>query len=195
MLSSKITIMEEELLLIFEDAEERFDKALEHLKHELVKLRAGKADIHILDGINIDYYGTLTPLSQVSNINTPDPKTVSIQPWEKSLIPTIEKAILEANIGLNPDNNGELIRLFIPPLTEERRKELVKKVKHEGETTKVSIRNIRREILEEIKRLQKEGLAEDTAKNKENDVQKMVDDNSKLIDEILQKKEKDILTI
>lgn len=187
--------MEEELLLIFEDAEERFDKALEHLKHELVKLRAGKADIHILDGINIDYYGTLTPLSQVSNINTPDPKTVSIQPWEKSLIPTIEKAILEANIGLNPDNNGELIRLFIPPLTEERRKELVKKVKHEGETTKVSIRNIRREILEEIKRLQKEGLAEDTAKNKENDVQKMVDDNSKLIDEILQKKEKDILTI
>ncbi len=195
MLSPKITIMEEELLLIFEDAEERFDKAIEHLKHELVKLRAGKADIHILDGINVDYYGTLTPLNQVSNINTPDPKTVSIQPWEKSLIPVIEKAILEANIGLNPDNNGELIRLFIPPLTEERRKDLVKKVKQEGENTKISIRNIRRETLEEIKRLQKDGLAEDTAKNKETDVQKMVDDNIKNIEDILQKKEKDILTI
>ncbi len=187
--------MEEEVLLLFEDAEERFEKALDHLKNELVKLRAGKADIHILDGIIVDYYGNATPLNQVSNINTPDPRTIAIQPWEKNLIPVIEKAILEANIGLNPDNNGELIRLFIPALTEERRKDLVKKVKQEGENTKISIRNIRRDVLEELKKLQKEGLAEDAVKIKENDLQKLVDDQIKAVDEILRKKETDIMTI
>jgi len=187
--------MDEEVAMLFEDAEERFEKAMEHLKHELVKLRAGKADPHILDGIMIDYYGTATPLSQVSNINTPDPRTIAIQPWEKQLIPIIEKTILEANIGLNPDNNGELIRLFVPPLTEERRKDLVKKVKQEGETTKISVRNIRRDVLEELKKLQKDGLSEDIVKTKENDLQKMVEDNIKQIDDITKKKETDIMTI
>ncbi len=187
--------MDEELEILFEDAGERFEKAQEHLKHELVKLRAGKADIHILDGIMVDYYGNLTPLNQVSNINTPDPRTIAIQPWEKTLIPVIEKTILEANIGLNPDNNGELIRLFIPPLTEERRKDLVKKIKQEGENTKISIRNIRRDILEELKKLQKDGLAEDTVKIKENDLQKMVDEQIKIIEETIRKKEVDIMTI
>ena len=187
--------MDEELALLFEDAQERFDKAIEHLKHELVKLRAGKADIHILDGIMVDYYGNMTPLNQVSNINTPDARTISIQPWEKSMIPVIEKAILEANIGLNPDNNGELVRLFIPPLTEDRRRDLVKKVKQEGENTKVSVRNIRRDVLEELKKMQKDGLAEDIVKTKENEIQKMVDDTIQKIDDILKKKEEDIMTI
>ena len=187
--------MDEEVTMLFEDAEERFEKAMEHLNQELTKLRAGKADIHILDGLMVDYYGTATPLSQVSNVNTPDPRTIAIQPWEKKLIPIIEKAILEANIGFNPDNNGELIRLFVPPLTEERRKDLVKKVKQEGETTKISVRNIRRDVLEELKKLQKDGLSEDVVKTKENDLQKMVDDNIKQIDDITKKKETDIMTI
>jgi len=187
--------MEEEILILFEDAEERFDKAIEHLKNELVKLRAGKADIHILDGIMVDYYGTATPLNQVSNINTPDPRTIAIQPWEKKMISVIEKAILEANIGLNPDNNGELIRLFVPPLTEERRKELVKKVKQQGEMTKISIRNIRHDVLEELKKLQKNGLSEDIEKTKENDLQNLVDANIKKVDDIIEKKENDIMTI
>ncbi|MEA3452051.1 MAG: ribosome recycling factor, partial [Bacteroidota bacterium] len=167
--------MDEEVAMLFGDAEERFEKAMDHLNQELVKLRAGKADVHILDNLMIDYYGTATPLTQVSNINTPDPRTVAIQPWEKKLIPVIEKAILEANIGLNPDNNGELIRLFVPPLTEERRKDLVKKVKQEGETTKISIRNIRRDVLEELKKLQKDGLSEDAVKSKEGDLKNLVD--------------------
>lgn len=187
--------MEEELLMLFEDAQERFDKSIEHLKNELVKFRAGKADIHILDGIMVDYYGTATPLNQVSNVNTPDPRTIAIQPWEKKLIPLIEKAILEANIGLNPDNNGELIRLFVPPLTEERRKDLVKKVKQQGEMAKVSIRNIRHDVLEELKKLQKDGLAEDIVKKKENDLQDMVNDYIKKVDDIAEKKEADIMTI
>ncbi len=187
--------MEEELLMLFEDADERFNKAIEHLKSELVKIRAGKADIHILDGIMVDYYGVTTPLNQVSNVNTPDPRTITIQPWEKKLIPIIEKAILEANIGLNPDNNGELIRLFVPPLTEERRKELVKKVKQQAETTKVSIRNIRHDVLEELKRLQKDGLPEDTVKTKEDDLQNSINEYIKKIDNISKKKESDIMTI
>ncbi|HIE15669.1 MAG TPA: ribosome recycling factor [Bacteroidales bacterium] len=187
--------MDEELTLLFEDAEERIEKALNHLKNELLKLRAGKADIHILDGVMVDYYGTLTPLTQVSNINTPDPRTISIQPWEKKLIPIIEKAILEANIGLNPDNNGELIRLFVPPLTEERRKDLVKKVKQEGENSKVSIRNIRRDVLEELKKLQKDGLSEDIVKTKEKVLQDLINNQIQKIDEITKKKEMDIMTI
>ncbi len=182
-------------MLLLEEAKEKFEKALEHLKNELVRIRAGKADIHLLDGIVVDYYGNKTPLNQVSNINTPDARTISIQPWEKAMIPVIEKAIMEANIGLNPENNGELIRIFIPPLTEERRKELVKQVKHEGEQTRIGIRNVRREILEELKKLKKEGLSEDVEKRKEQELEDMVKDYMKKIDEMLEKKEKDIMTI
>lgn len=182
-------------MILFEEAEEKFEKALEHLKNELVRIRAGKADIHLLDGIVVDYYGNKTPLNQVSNINTPDARTISIQPWEKAMIPVIEKAIMEANIGLNPENNGELIRIFIPPLTEERRKELVKQVKHEGEQTKIGIRNVRREILEELKKMKKEGLSEDLEKRKEEELEDMVKDYMKKVDEMLEKKEKDIMTI
>ncbi len=187
--------MDEEVMILFEEAEEKFEKALEHLKNELVRIRAGKADIHLLDGIVVDYYGNKTPLNQVSNINTPDARTISIQPWEKAMIPVIEKAIMEANIGLNPENNGELIRIFIPPLTEERRKELVKQVKHEGEQTKIGIRNVRREILEELKKMKKEGLSEDLEKRKEEELEDMVKDYMKKVDEMLEKKEKDIMTI
>ena len=182
-------------MLLLEEAKEKFEKSLEHLKNELVRIRAGKADIHLLDGIMVDYYGNKTPLNQVSNINTPDARTISIQPWEKAMIPVIEKAIMEANIGLNPENNGELIRIFIPPLTEERRKELVKQVKHEGEQTRIGIRNVRREILEELKKLKKEGLSEDVEKRKEQELEDMVKDYMKKIDEMLEKKEKDIMTI
>jgi ribosome recycling factor len=187
--------MEEEVMMLLEEAKEKFDKALEHLKNELVRIRAGKADIHILDGIVVDYYGNKTPLNQVSNINTPDVRTIAIQPWEKSMIPVIEKAIMEANLGLNPENNGELIRIFIPPLTEERRKELVKQVKHEGEQTKIGIRNVRREILEELKKMKKEGLSEDFEKMKEEELENMVKDYIEKVEEMLEKKEKDIMTV
>ena len=185
--------MDEELMLLLEEAKEKFDKALKHLKNELKHIRAGKADVHLLDDIVVDYYGNKTPLNQVSNINTPDARTISIQPWEKSLIPVIEKAIMEANLGLNPENNGEVIRIFIPPLSEERRKELVKRVKKEGEQTKIGIRNVRREILEELKKLKKEGLSEDIEKRKEEELENTVKEYIKKIDEMLEKKEEDIM--
>ncbi len=187
--------MEEEVMILFEEATEKFDKAIEYLKKELVKIRAGKADIHMLDGIMVDYYGNSTPLNQVSNVNTPDARTISIQPWEKSMIPVIEKAIIEANLGFNPENNGEQIRIFIPPLSEERRQQLVKQVKHEGEQSKIAIRNIRREIMETLKKMKKEGLPEDLEKRKEEELEDMVKKYIEEVEKILEKKEKDILTI
>jgi len=187
--------MEEEVQLYIDDANERMDKAIEHLHNELVRLRAGKANPHLLDGITVDYYGTNTPLNQVSNINTPDPKTIAIQPWEKNMLDPIEKAILNANIGITPINNGELIRLNIPPLTEERRKLLVKQVKQEGENAKISLRNTRRDTNEEIKKLQKDGLPEDLAKRAEDKIQKLTDDYTVKIDDVVNSKEKDIMTI
>ena len=187
--------MDEEVAMLFEDAEERLEKTIDHLKSDLSKIRAGKADIHILDGITIDYYGTPTPLSQVSNINTPDAKTIAIQPWEKALIPTIEKAIMEANIGLNPDNNGEIIRLFLPPLTEERRKQYVKQAHQEGETARIAVRSIRHDVLDELKKMQKDGLSEDIVKKKESAMQDLYNVYIKKIDEAISRKEKDIMTI
>jgi len=187
--------MTEELNMYLEDAKERMEKAIEHLENELMSIRAGKADPNILNGIFVDYYGTNTPLQQVSNINTPDARTIAIQAWEKNMIDVIEKAIMAANIGLTPVNNGELIRLNIPPLTEERRKELVKNVKAEGETAKISIRSIRKDINDEIKKLEKDGLSEDMAKDAEAEVQKLTDDFSKKVDEVVENKEKDILTV
>lgn len=191
----KTIVMTEDVQLVHEMAREKMEKALEHLETELSRIRAGKANVHILDGIMVDYYGTMTPLNQVSNISTPDAKTIAIQPWEKKMIDPIERAIQQANIGITPINNGELIRLGIPPLTEERRVTLVKQVKNEGENARVSIRNSRREANEEYKQMQKDGLSEDDAKRAEDLVQEMTKEFYEKIDAIVQSKEEDIMTI
>lgn len=187
--------MEEEVQLVLDIAEEKMENAINYLRDELSKLRAGKASPHLLDGIYVDYYGASTPLNQVSNINTPDPRNIIVQPWEKAMLEPIEKAILHANLGFNPVNNGEILRIMVPALTEERRKMLVKQVKGEGENARVSIRNARRDANEEIKKMQKEGLPEDAAKRAEQDIQKLTDSYSQKVDEMLQKKEEDIMTI
>jgi ribosome recycling factor len=187
--------MDELVIMVLDDTRDKMEKSIKHLENELIKIRAGKASTHIVDGILVDYYGVMTPLNQVSNIGTPDPKTVIVQPWDKNMISPIEKAIMQANIGITPENNGELIRLSIPPLTEERRRELVKQVKHEGEDTKVGIRNARREANEELKALQKDGLPEDEEKNGEAEVQKITDQYIERVDRELETKEKDIMTV
>lgn len=187
--------MNEEVQLLLDDAVEKMEKALKHLSDELVKLRAGKASPSMLDGIYIDYYGTQTPLQQVASINTPDARSIVIQPWEKKVISAIEKAIFAANIGMTPSNNGETVRLNIPPLTEDRRKGLVKQVKVEGENAKISIRNTRREVIEEFKKMGKNGLPEDMEKDAEDMAQKMTDKYYKKVDEILAKKEAEIMTV
>ncbi|TVR69841.1 MAG: ribosome recycling factor [Marinilabiliales bacterium] len=187
--------MEEEVQMILDIAEEKMEKALTYLRDELAKLRAGKASPHMLDGITVDYYGATTPLNQVSNINTPDPRSITIQPWEKSMLEPIEKAIQQANLGFNPVNNGEILRIVVPALTEERRKNLVRQVRGEGENARVSIRNARREANEELKRMQKDGLPEDAEKRAEQDVQKLTDSYSEKIEEVLKNKEEDIMTI
>lgn len=187
--------MNEEVDFLFEITIEKMDKAIKHLESELGRIRAGKANTSILDGIEVDYYGTTTPLNQVSNVSTPDAKTIAIQPWEKNMIDPIEKAIMAANIGLTPANNGELIRLNIPPLTEERRLQLVKQVKVEGENAKVSIRNARRDANEELKNLQKDGLPEDAQKKAETKVQEMTNNYTDKVDVLIDAKEKDVLTV
>ncbi len=187
--------MEEDVQLILDIAEEKMEKALVYLRDELAKLRAGKASPHMLDGITVDYYGATTPLNQVSNINTPDPRTIIVQPWEKSMLEPIEKAILHANLGFNPVNNGEMLRIVVPALTEERRRVLVKHVRNEGENARVSIRNARRDANDELRKMQKEGLPEDAAKKAEQDVQKLTDNYSRKVEEMLDRKEEDIMTI
>lgn len=188
-------IMNEEVQFCLEETKEAMNKAIEHLSTELVHIRAGKAHPRLLDGIFVDYYGSRTPLSQVANINTPDARTIAIQPWEKTMIEPIEKAIIAANLGLNPDNNGELIRLNIPHLTEERRRDIVKQVKAEGEHAKISIRTARKNANDEIKKLQKDGLSEDVAKDAEGMVQKYTDDFTKKIDKLIEDKEQEVLTV
>lgn len=185
----------EEIEFLLDAAKESMDAAIEHLIKELAKIRAGRAHASMLSGVYIDYYGSQTPLSQVSNINTPDARTISIQPWEKSLLGDIEKAIMVANLGLNPQNNGELIMINIPPLTEERRMNLVKQTKSEGEHAKVSIRNARKEANDEIKKLQKDTISDDLAKDAEENVQKLTDKYSAKVDDLLAQKEKDIMTV
>lgn len=187
--------MNEEIEIIKEETTDRMQGAVKHLDTELSKLRAGKATPTLLDGITVDYYGVNTPLSQVSNINTPDAKSVIIQPWEKSLLGAIEKAILAANIGLTPINNGEIIRINVPPLTEERRSQLVKMVKNEGESAKISIRNARKWANDELKRLLKEGLSEDAEKIAEDEVQELTDEYIKKVDNVVEAKEADIMTV
>jgi ribosome recycling factor len=187
--------MNEEVELIMEETKERMQKALEHLENELAHLRAGRANPLLLDGITVDYYGVNSPLTQVSNINTPDPKTILIQPWEKNILGTIEKAIMAANIGLTPVNNGEVIRINVPPLTEERRHQLVKQVRNEGETAKISLRNARKWANEELRRMLKEGLPEDIEKDATENVQKLVHDYTAKVDKVMALKEKDVLTV
>jgi ribosome recycling factor len=187
--------MDEEAKFHIDVAKEKMDKAIRHLDDELLHIRAGKATPTILDGIHVDYYGAIMPLAQVSSIGTPDPKTILIQPWDKSMFEVIEKAILAANIGLTPINNGEVIRLNIPPLTEERRKNLVKQIRNMAENTKISIRNARRETMEDFKKLQKDGLAEDVALDAEEKVQEMTDQYIKKVDVTVNTKEKEIMTV
>ncbi len=187
--------MQEEVELILDDAKEQMLKNIEHLDRELGKIRAGKANPRVLDGVMVDYFGTMTPLAQVANINTPDARTIAVRPWEKNMIAPIEKAIMAANLGLNPDNNGEIIRILIPPLTEERRRDLVKQVKKVCEESRIAIRNMRRDANEELKKLKKDGLAEDAEKDAENETQKLHDTMMKKIDELLALKEKDIMTV
>jgi ribosome recycling factor len=187
--------MQEELGLILESAEESMLKTINHLETELVKIRAGKASPTMLDGITADYYGSPTPISQVANITALDARTISVQPWEKNMLAVIERAIMAANIGINPQNDGSSIRLFLPPLTEERRKELVKKCNGEGEQAKISIRNIRRIAIEDIKKLQKDGLSEDAAKEAEAEVQTITDKHIVLVEKHLAAKEKEIMAV
>jgi ribosome recycling factor len=187
--------MSEELNIVLEDAGQTMGKAIQHLETELIKIRAGKANPNMLDGIMADYYGAPTAISQVANITAMDARTISVQPWEKNMLQVIERAIIAANIGINPQNDGNIIRLFLPPLTEERRKELVKRCNGEGESAKISIRNIRRVAIEDIKKLQKEGLSEDAAKDAETEAQAMTDKHIVLIEKLLVAKEKEIMSV
>lgn len=187
--------MTEEIQMFLEDAKERMNNSISFLDGEMAKIRAGRANVHMLDGVKVDYYGVMTPLNQVANLGIPDPRTIAIQPWDRNVIDQIEKAIQSANLGLNPVNNGEIIRINIPALTEDRRKNLVKQVKSEGENAKISIRNIRRDTNDEFKRMEKEGLSEDMEKDAEAEVQKLTDEFTKKIDELIDNKEKDIMTI
>ena len=187
--------MSEELELIKMDTESTMNKAISHLEAELIKIRAGKANPNMLDGIVADYYGSPTPLSQIANISVLDARTISVQPWEKKMLQPIERAIIASNIGINPQNDGNYIRLFLPPLTEERRKELVKRCYSEGENGKVSIRNIRRDAIEQIKKLQKDGLSEDAAKDAEAEVQEQTNRFIALIEKHLEVKEKEIMVV
>ena len=170
-------------------------KAISHLEVELTKIRAGKANPQMLDGIVVDYYGTPTPINQVGNISVMDARTISIQPWEKNMLQPIERAIIASNIGINPQNDGNIIRLFLPPLTEERRRDLVKRAQGEGEHSKVAIRNIRRDAIENIKKAQKNGLSEDAAKDAETNIQVVTDRYIALVEKHLGSKEKDIMSV
>lgn len=187
--------MSDELILLMDDTEGQMKKAISHLEAELIKIRAGKANPQILEGIMIDYYGALTPLNQVCNISVMDARTLSLQPWEKNMLQPIERAIIASNIGINPQNDGNYIRLFLPPLTEERRRELVKRANGEGEQSRVAIRSIRREAIEYIKKLQKEGLSEDEAKDAEKDIQELTDRYITLVDKHLVQKDKEIMAV
>ena len=184
-----------ETTAIMHDAEEQMKMTIEFLNETFSRIRAGRANTHILDGVRVDYYGSVVPLSNVATVTTPDARTILIQPWEKQMLKVIEKAIMDSEVGITPENNGELIRLGIPPLTEERRKQLVKQTKQEAEDAKISIRNARREGIDGVKKAVKNGLPEDAGKSAEDDLQKLHDRFIKLVDELFVEKEKEILTV
>jgi len=181
--------------MILEEAQDGMDKAISHLNLELGKIRAGRANPSMLDSVKVDYYGSLTPLSQIGNVSTLDSRTLTIQPWEKAMLDEITKAIINANLGLNPQNNGEVILISVPVLTEERRKELVKRAKSEGEHAKVSIRFQRKDANDMIKSLKDEGLSEDQIKDSEAEIQKITDSFTKKVDEFVGLKETDIMKV
>lgn len=187
--------MSEELNSIKAHTLDLMNKAISHLEAELVKIRAGKATPGMLDGLVVDYYGNPTPIGQVGNISVADARTLTIQPWEKNMLQPIERSIIAANIGVTPQNDGNMIRLFLPPVTEERRKELVKRAQAEGEHSKVAVRNIRRDSMEGVKKLQKNGLSEDVCKDGEKEIQETTDRFITLIDKHLASKEKEIMTV
>ena len=178
-----------------DNAQESMELAADYLEETLARIRAGKASAKLLDGIRVDYYGSQAPISNVANVSVPDARTIAITPWEKSMFRVIEKAIIDSDLGITPENNGEVIRLGIPPLTEDRRKQLVKQCKAEAETAKVSVRNARREAIDGLKKEIKQGLSEDMEKDAEAKVQKLHDKYLKQIDEIFAAKEKEILTV
>ncbi len=180
---------------ILNEAEELMESAVMYLDDALARIRAGKASARILDVVKVEYYGQMSPLSNVATITTPDARTIQIQPWEKKMLSEIERALINSSVGLAPSNNGECIRLMIPPLTEERRKELAKQCKGEAENAKVSVRNARRDAIDALKKQIKEGLPEDAEKDAENDAQKLHDKYVKRIDEIYAAKEKEIMTV
>ena len=187
--------MEEDIQLIKDSVKEDMNKAISHLEKALLKIRAGRANPAMLDGVRVDYYGAMTPLAQVANINTPDARTLRVQPWEKKLIPDIERAIINGNLGFNPMNNGEAIIINIPPLTEERRKSLVKMAREEGEEAKVSIRAGRKEGMDETKRLEKDGLAEDMGKDLEKQIQDLTNSYVAKVENLITEKEAEIMTV
>jgi len=181
---------------IIKSHQEKMGKAVEHARLEFIKIRTGKATTNLLDGVKVDYYGTPTPIQQVGNISTPDYHTITIQPWDKSIMGLIEKAILTSDLGLNPSNDGNLIRVPIPALNEERRKEIVKLVKKFAEESKVAIRNIRRDAIEDLKKKEKEDhFSEDERKSGETEIQKITDKHTKEVDELLAMKEKEIMEV
>jgi ribosome recycling factor len=185
----------EEVQLFLDDAKEHMDKAIQHLITVLAKIRAGKATPSMLDSIMVEYYGAMTPLNQVSSVTTPDAHTIFIKPWEKTIIQEIEKSIMNSDLGFNPQNDGEQVIINVPALTEERRKDLVKQVKNEGENAKISIRNIRHDALHHIKGLKEEGVSEDNIKDGEDMVQKLTDDHSHKVDELVAHKEEEIMKV
>lgn len=187
--------MTEDLNFILEDTQDSMKKAINHLEAELVRIRAGKASPTMLDGISVDYYGNPTAINQVANVSVMDARTISVQPWEKNMLQPIERAIIAANIGINPQNDGNVIRLFLPPLTEERRKEFVKRSNGEGEHAKIAVRSIRRDSIEQIKKLQKEGLSEDAAADAEVEIQQITDRYITLVEKHLAAKEKEIMAV
>ena len=187
--------MSDDLELILEETRDSMKKALNHLESELVKNRAGKANPQMLEGLMVDYYGSPTLLNQVGNVSVMDARTLTIQPWEKNMLQPIERAIINANLGVTPQNDGNIIRLFMPPLTEERRREFVKRAGGEGEQSRVAIRSIRREAIEQIKKLQKDGLSEDEAKDAEKEIQDITNENISLVEKHLVSKEKEIMSV
>ncbi len=187
--------MEEEISLHLDEAKELMGKAIAHTEQAMSKIRAGKAMPSMLDGLMVEYYGSPTPISQVASVTSGDARTLLIKPWEKNIIPDIEKSIINSDLGLNPQNDGEVIRLNIPALTEDRRKDLVKQAKSEAENGKISIRNIRKDVNDALKKLQKDGASEDAVKRAEDEVQKLTDAHVKRVDDVMGKKEQDIMKV
>jgi ribosome recycling factor len=187
--------MTEEALFILEEMKEGMQHAVLHLEKEFHKFRTGKASPQMLEGVKVDYYGNPTDIDKVANINTPDPRQIVVQPWEKSMLGPIAKSIIDANLGFNPQNNGEILRINVPPLTEERRRDMVKKAKAEAELAKVAVRNIRRNAVEDAKKLEKNGMPEDEVKVLEKDIQHLTDQFILQVDKVLEAKEKDIMTV